>query len=128
MDRGDWWAIVHEVAECQTQMKWLNTHTHTKILYLWNNFWLDFKPLKMGIGIQCSALSIPFEEHINWTILVYGWHISLHYSENSPSHIGKNTFRQIRTPIIIIQTLVYFHILFWGDFLNENNNKLSWKY
>ena len=29
MDRGTWWATVHQVAKSQTQLKWLGTHAHT---------------------------------------------------------------------------------------------------
>ena len=29
MDRGVWWATVHKVAQSQTWLKWLNTHTYT---------------------------------------------------------------------------------------------------
>ena len=28
MDRGAWWATVHEAAKSQTWLKWLNMHTH----------------------------------------------------------------------------------------------------
>ena len=30
MDRGAWWATVHEVAKSQTWLKWLSTHTQNK--------------------------------------------------------------------------------------------------
>ena len=29
MDRGAWWATVHEVTKNWTQLSWTNTHTHT---------------------------------------------------------------------------------------------------
>ena len=31
MDRGAWWATVHSIANSQTQLKRLGTHTHTYV-------------------------------------------------------------------------------------------------
>ena len=42
MDRGAWWAMVHEVAKSQT---WLSTHTHTHIQNIWKLVGAIFKVL-----------------------------------------------------------------------------------
>ena len=36
MDRGTWQSTVHRVSKNQTRLKWLGTHTHTYIHYIYN--------------------------------------------------------------------------------------------
>ena len=37
VDRGAWYATVHRVAKRQTQLRWLNTHTHSVCVGVWSN-------------------------------------------------------------------------------------------
>ena len=51
-DRGSWWSMVHRVAKSQTQLKQLNTHTHT-------HMWDLRSPTRDGTHIPCIRRQVP---------------------------------------------------------------------
>ena len=60
MDRGAWWAIVHEVAKSQTQLRLRHTHRFKTQEYAWRNLLislrLTFFPYKIEILIPAMLV------------------------------------------------------------------------